>query len=199
MTSSNFLLTATFLLTFNFASPCLAQQIKLVPLSCYFNGTNHLYQTASNSYSGLESAGYEFDGNAGYVYDTQVLGTLPLYRYSNNTDHLYQLDTKKYGEPEAFGYHSDGICCYVFSSPADGRIPLNRYFNGTDHKFLLLLTVMKRNPPKLPAYHDEGIEGYVAKSDKEVAYTPRVTTPQPKTQPTKPQEAESEFGNWFDV
>jgi hypothetical protein len=75
-----------------------------IPLYRFMTGGRHFYSTGY-----AEGAGMTYEGILGWVYPTQVFGTVPLYRYSNvNNSWFY---TTSYAELGA--NHLNGIQCYV--------------------------------------------------------------------------------------
>ena len=101
---------------------------------------DHLYTTSvSERDSAIASFGYQSEGIAGYVFDSQAPGTTPLFRLLNpkTGDHFYTTSvSERDGAIASFGYRPEGITCYVFGSQAPGTIPLLRLLNPqTGHHF----------------------------------------------------------------
>jgi hypothetical protein len=125
---------------------------------------DHLYTTSvSERDSAIASFGYQSEGIAGYVFDSQAPGTTPLFRLLNpkTGDHFYTTSVSERDSAIAsFGYQSEGITCYVFvfGAQAPGTIPLFRLLNPqTGHHFY---TTSKAELEKAIAslgYKDEGI------------------------------------------
>ena len=90
-------------------------------------GTKKLYRYKKNQYYFYsadaceivpDKEGYSFDGDAGYLYSTQILGTVPLYRSLNGTtikDHKLSTIQKT---------SDDIILGYIYPNQTAGTIPL---------------------------------------------------------------------------
>lgn len=102
----------------------------------YYNpaGSDHYYTINRSELGG--GNGYSYEGVEGYVYRTQVAGTVPLHRYYNTAirDHFYTIDRNDEGVA-VYGFAYDRVACYVYPSRVVGTVPLYRYFSagGKDH------------------------------------------------------------------
>jgi MFS family permease len=98
-----------------------------VPFYRYNNLSNgdHMYTTNPNK----NLDGWIFEGNEGYVYMAEKVGTIPLYEFYNSKtlQHFYTID-KNSGNNNS-GFELLGIAAYVYASEQDKTIPLYRYFN----------------------------------------------------------------------
>jgi subtilisin family serine protease len=83
-----------------------------VPLYRFYT-TNPLRHFYTTNYSEGSNAGYTYELIQGYVYSSQVSGTVPLYRFhtTNPTRHFYTTD---YSEGVNAGYVYDGPQGYVY-------------------------------------------------------------------------------------
>jgi hypothetical protein len=125
----------------------------------YFNGSaNDHFYTLNSTELNASSGGYNFEGGAGYLYTSQVSGTVPLYRYyhSSGRDHFYTANYAELGGGGA-GYTYEGIAGYLFSTQVAGTRPLYRYWRSSvsDHFYTT-------NFAELGAGSGyEGVAGYV--------------------------------------
>ncbi len=95
-----------------------------------WSGIQHFY-TASKGEDAEMIRDYSWidEGITGYIYTSQVPGTVPLYRIWNSTAG-YHLYTNSSEEKDAFvtgGLTNEGITGYIYDSEGANRIPLYRY------------------------------------------------------------------------
>lgn len=103
--------------------------------------------------------GYQSEGIACYVFNTQVSGSSPLYRFNSlqTGDHFYTLSAT--AEP---GYQSEGIACYVFNSQVSNSTPLYRLASPKTGDHLYTTSTLERDEAMAQSgYQDEGIACYV--------------------------------------
>jgi hypothetical protein len=94
----------------------------------------------------------------GYVYTTQVGGTVPLYRFSATGDHFYTISSPN----TPSGYTYEGIAAYVFNPQVVGTIPLFRFFSCCGNVAMSHYYTTQQGGPGYPWTVSEGNEGYVS-------------------------------------
>lgn len=128
----------------------------------YFSAgaTNHFY-TANVNELGAGGGGYVFEGGAGYVFPSQVAGTVPIYRYysAGATDHFYTANFAELGFGGG-GYAYEGVAGYANPTQVAGSRPLYRYYNGgiRDHFYTTNFSELGGGAG---GYVYEGIAAYV--------------------------------------
>jgi len=134
-----------------------ASSQSLTPLYhwAYPNNGDQLYITDSSS----PGSGWNYIEITGYVYTTQVDGTVQLARYYHPTYgiHFYTLACCDIGG----GWVYEGPCCYVYNPQIVGTVPLFRYYDshgifGTHYY------TTQQGGPGYPWDTYEGVEGYVS-------------------------------------
>ncbi|EED80862.1 predicted protein [Postia placenta Mad-698-R] len=128
--------------------------------------TDHFYTTdAAEMKHAVADLGFTAEGNAGYVFKTQVGATIPLYRLYQPTalDHFYTTsESEKNTAVAKDGYVFESIIAYVYSSQICGSIPLYRLYNAAviDH-FYTISASERANAAASDGYTEEGIACYV--------------------------------------
>lgn len=63
----------------------------------------------------MDSDGYTFEGVPGWIYPSQVCGSIPLYRTydASGTDHFYTQSQSEYQGVIAEGFLDEGIVGYI--------------------------------------------------------------------------------------
>lgn len=138
----------TLLAVLSFQSICVAQESKLVPLYRLFNGFGHFYTTnVAERDSAIKNASYRDEGIAGYVYGTQVSGTIPLYRLvverkETGTRHYYATTERQVRAAKKDGYTSEDICCYISATQQGGTLPFYQLYGSVadDHLYTTVET-----------------------------------------------------------
>lgn len=103
------------------------------PLYRYWSATaNDHYYINTWSDLGAGRLGYAVYKIEGYVYPTQVSGTVPLHQYwnSSTTSHFYTTNFSELGNG-AYGYGYYGVSGYVYSTQQTGTVALHRYWNSS--------------------------------------------------------------------
>lgn len=86
--------------------------------------TDHFYTTSSAEANGVIKAGWVWEPtySAGYLYTTQVPGSVPLYRLNKFTAeldgmHYYTASVAEVASMKASGFTLDGIAGYIYGAP----------------------------------------------------------------------------------
>lgn len=105
----------------SFGSLINSQQLSTVPLYRYWSDSlsDHFYSTSS-----VTPPGYVSEGIVGYIFVSQVPGSMPLYRSFRyiagspaNGDHLYTTSLAERDSAAQIGYTFEGIEGYVCAVP----------------------------------------------------------------------------------
>lgn len=131
---------------------------------------NHFYTSKESDRISAISQGYRYEGVAGMLFPSQVVGTVPLYRLYSipGTDHFYTVKDLHRQQAIKAGYRDEGIEGYVYPTNVASECwttPFYRLFAGgliTDH-FYTTDSVERFNAFTQNGYVDEGIEGYLIK------------------------------------
>ena len=103
---------------------------------------DHFYTTdAVERDSATPNSGYQYEGIAGYVFDTQTAGTVPFYRLFNpdTGDHFYTIDAVERDNAMTQNtYQDEGIAGYVFDTEAAGTVPFYRLLKGRSTHWILV-------------------------------------------------------------
>ncbi|OSX67076.1 hypothetical protein POSPLADRAFT_1127110 [Postia placenta MAD-698-R-SB12] len=130
------------------------------------NATDHFYTTDHIEMEAeVDTGGYTSQGNAGWVFTTEVGATIPLYRLYNleHTDHFYTTNaTEMATVVSQSGYVFQEIAAYVYATQICNSIPLYRLDNSlvTDHFYTINATEMNV-AATTEGYVEEGIQCYV--------------------------------------
>ncbi|OSX67059.1 hypothetical protein POSPLADRAFT_1051214 [Postia placenta MAD-698-R-SB12] len=130
------------------------------------NGTDHFYTTDHvEMEAAVSSEGYTSQGNAGWVFTTQVGATIPLYRLFNSaiTDHFYTTnETERDSAISQDGYVFEEIAAYVYATQVCNGIPLYRLYSSSlsDHFYTINATEMNV-AATTEDYVEEGIQCFV--------------------------------------
>ena len=128
-------------------------------------GGDHMYTTDEYEVANaVQTAGYQEEGIAAFVFATSAAGTVPLYCLYNpaTKDHRYTTNIVEFYHAGCEGCREEGIICYVYRNPTPDTVPFRRFFNPQtqDHLYLVSddadITQLRRL-----GYQDEGIACYV--------------------------------------
>jgi len=121
---------------------------------------DHFYTTsAAERDNAIASFGYQSEGTACYVFDSQVIG---------NGEHFYTISPQERDNAIAkYGYEDEGTACYVFDSQQSGTVALYRLFspNSGDH-FYTTSAAERDNAIASFGYQSEGTACYVFDSQQ---------------------------------
>jgi hypothetical protein len=128
---------------------------------------NHFYTTsATERDNAVNHLGFKYEGIAGYVFSTQVTGSVPLYRLvlatSTVLDHFYTTSAaERDNAVKTYSYKYEGIQCYVLPTQMKGTTPLYRLVNSKPDHFYTISSPEKDNAVKSYGYKYEGIASYI--------------------------------------
>jgi serine/threonine protein kinase len=128
---------------------------------------NHFYTTsATERDNAVNHLGFKYEGIAGYVFSTQVTGSVPLYRLvlatSTVLDHFYTTSAaERDNAVKTYSYKYEGIQCYVLPTQMRGTTPLYRLVNSKPDHFYTISSTEKDNAVKSYGYKYEGIASYI--------------------------------------
>ena len=128
---------------------------------------NHFYTTSATERDhAVNHLGFKYEGIAGYVFSTQVTGSVPLYRLvlatSTVLDHFYTTSAaERDNAVKTYSYKDEGIQCYVLPTQMKGTTPLYRLVNSKPDHFYTISSPEKDNAVKSYGYKYEGIASYI--------------------------------------
>ncbi|HEX5433896.1 MAG TPA: fibronectin type III domain-containing protein [Candidatus Angelobacter sp.] len=118
------------------------------------NSDEHLYSASASA----PQSGFNSEGVAGYLMQSQAPGTVPLYSLKSSTDDMLSTNAS-----EAAGtYQNNGVVGYIATSQQPGTVPFYRMVNTKDGKHFA--TANPQEHAQLLAngsMRDDGILGYV--------------------------------------
>jgi Repeat of unknown function (DUF5648)/Fibronectin type III domain len=118
-------------------------------------GGVHTFTTTATAQPGFNN-----EGIAGYVLNSQKSGTVPLYRLTNSKgDTLLTTNESERGTATAQGYRDEGVVGYVASNRWGGTQPLYRMFGNGGHFYTT--SDQEHGAVLQQGYHDESTLGYV--------------------------------------
>jgi len=136
-----------------------AQPASSLPLYRLYKGapqTDHVYTTSASEVTTLEASGYAFDRVDGYVFTTQVNGTVPFYRLhkttGSDTEHRYTISASARTTLLNAGWTQDTFTAYVFPTYVNPLVASTSFtgtFNGLNVNPTTITNVPIRNlvPP----------------------------------------------------
>jgi hypothetical protein len=102
---------------------------------------DHIFTTSVTEFNSLVAQGYEFDRVDGYVFTSQITGTVALYRLSSGVgipnhdiEHRYTISTIARQTLLNNGWTDEGITGYVFAAPDATTVSdtgINGHYNGS--------------------------------------------------------------------
>ncbi|MDN3669274.1 M57 family metalloprotease [Echinicola jeungdonensis] len=121
--------------------------------------TNDWSEYGNYTYESSTSTGYEYIGYNGFIYDTQISGTVPIYLYySPGSDWYYK--SKDPTIDTAFpGWNKIKIIGYAFASGGTGRQPVYEFYNPSKGFFFTLNS--DNNLTSGPNWSNSGVAFYV--------------------------------------
>ncbi len=179
MLNNRLVLSLAVLAVTAIAVPSLAGSATSTPL-IFFQLSNGSFMMSADSAEIQvipQTSGTARAAQFGYVFWTQVPGTVPLYRYrSHDTgDHFFTTSLDEGNTAVAqYGYTPENICCYIYTTPVPGSLPLYRAARGSFHFYTVNSTERQQfiagQLGGSGQARDEGIVGYVLSSQKQVNY-----------------------------
>lgn len=123
---------------------------------------------------------YKLEGTAGYIFPTQVPGTVPLYRMWNGdiADHFYTASLDEYNA--VTWYTKEGIAGYIFPTQVFKSVPLYRMYNNDVKDHFYTNSFDEYNA--VTWYAKEGITGYVFEGCEADPDAKPATSPSPGSQ-----------------
>lgn len=121
--------------------------------------TDHVYTTSTAEVAELEDHGYAFDRVEGYLFTSQVEGSMPLYRLrkgkhatGHDVEHRYTLSSSARATLISRNWVNEGIAGYAFASyvnPTVDAVGFTGTYNGANISMTTPVTVPIRNvvPP----------------------------------------------------
>ena len=103
-------------------------------------------------------------GDAGYVFASQVPNSVPFYRLysSTETDHYYTTDETDRDNFVAAGYTFQRIDGYVYPTALCGSVPLYKVYNAAAPDHLYTTNITERDVAiDTQNYVDEGVAAYI--------------------------------------
>ncbi|SDP64670.1 hypothetical protein SAMN04487914_1234 [Arthrobacter sp. ok909] len=137
---------------------------------------DHFYTTSSvERDNAVQKYGYQKEGIACYIFDTQQPGTDALYRLLNsqNGDHFYTTSAfERDNAVQKYGYHSEGVAGYVYVGQQTGTSPFYRLLNSQNGDHFYTTSAFERdNAVQKYGYHNEGVACFVF-TDQQAGTTP---------------------------
>ncbi|GGF27667.1 M57 family metalloprotease [Echinicola rosea] len=83
----------------------------------------------SYTYDSPTSTGFEYIGFNGFMYETQVSGTVPIYLYYSPGSNWYNKSKDPYIDSNFQGWNKIGIIGYAYAAAGAGRQPVHQYFH----------------------------------------------------------------------
>lgn len=159
-----------------------------VPLIRLYNArtTAHFYTTSRDEATAASKAGFNIEGEMGYIYATQTVDSVPLYRLYNRSwkRHFYTTNAAELAAVTRSGFTLEGIMGYVYLYANDASpTQVYRLFNKRTKNHFYTTNSYERDYAVSHGYVLEGsLGGRLFNSNAATA----VTSPQPPTQPVPP-------------
>lgn len=113
----------------------------------------HLYSTSAS----VPQSGFNAEGVAGYLMQSQASGTVPLYALKSSNDEMLSTNAS-----EAAGtYQNTGVLGYIATSQQSGTVPLYRMVNTRTGKHFETANPQEHAQVLASGFKDDGILGYV--------------------------------------
>lgn len=150
--------------------------------------TDHFYTASVSEANTVLGNGYAFERVEGYIFTTQVSGSVPLYRLNKcfviisgkcDLEHRYTISTDSKNIMVNSGWGYDGIAGYVFSGYPNATVKagFNGTLNGITTTQLLPQTVAIQNVS--PTTNNLSVSGTSRASKTEYGFMISNTTPRP--------------------
>lgn len=143
---------------------CSQQKAQLTPIYRYWSRTqgDHFYTTNANEKP--NSNVYVYEGISGYVFKTQVAGSVPIYR-SYKADiaaHYYST----VNDATNYGYSNEGILGYALPTSDSGSVPWYRLHIGyPTSDYLETISTKEKGEAIAKGYMDEGVVANICASN----------------------------------